>query len=199
MTDKTIDTYNKFAKVYDEETKDFWDNFPGVVIDKFVGLIPGKKIVDLGSGPGQDALLLKARGLEVVCVDASNTMVAMTEKFGFKSVLSDFRDLNFNQNSFDGVWAYTSLLHLNRQEMMAVLKKINFFLKSKGVFMLGMIEGDFAGYVTRETMPGSSRYFHHYQGNYLQSMVEDEGFNFVYQNKYQPRQHIYLNQLYVKK
>ncbi|KKS44992.1 MAG: hypothetical protein UV10_C0036G0001, partial [Candidatus Azambacteria bacterium GW2011_GWA1_42_19] len=32
MDNKTIQTYNRFAKEYDEETADFWEKFPKTFI-----------------------------------------------------------------------------------------------------------------------------------------------------------------------
>src|SRR4051812_38097372 len=112
QTNPTIDTYDKYAHVYDEEVVEFWDNFPQVFIDKFVSLLPGKRILNLGSGSGRDAVLLRNHGLEVVCLDASKAMVDITTKLGFESHLATFSELDLPTGSFDGVWAYTSLIHI---------------------------------------------------------------------------------------
>ena len=76
MKSPTIDTYDRYHDVYDNETKDFWKNFPLTTIDFFAKHLEGKKVLDLGSGPSRDALLLKEAGLEVVCLDASKEMIA---------------------------------------------------------------------------------------------------------------------------
>src|SRR5690606_30479001 len=106
--DQTIKAYDKYAEIYDGEVIDFWANFPLEFIDKFVASLPG----NLGSGSGRDAMLLKNRGLDVLCVDASKSMIGMTSAMGFESLLSSFSELDFPENSFDGVWAYTSLIHI---------------------------------------------------------------------------------------
>jgi len=78
---QTIKTYDKYAQIYDDEVADFWDNFPETFIDNFVSLLHGQRILNLGSGSGRDAILLRNQKLEVVCVDASKAMIDITKKF----------------------------------------------------------------------------------------------------------------------
>ena len=111
MDQKTIDTYNKMAREYDEETVDFWNRFPRTTIDSFAKSVSGK-ILDVGSGPGRDGLLLKEQGLNVICLDASEEMVKSCQNKGLQAVVGDFNQIPFADKSFDGVWAYTSLLHV---------------------------------------------------------------------------------------
>lgn len=196
MVSSTIKTYNKYHQVYNKETKDFWDNFPVTVINSFVNHLKGKKVLDLGSGPGRGALLLKKAGLEVICLDASKEMVKRTRKLGFRSILADFREIPFPENTFDGVWAYTSLLHVSKKEAMEVIRKIKFLLKPRGIFLIGMIEGEFEGDIERDSMPGIKRHFSFYSEDELRRMVESCGFKFEYQEKYIPHSKTYLNQIY---
>jgi SAM-dependent methyltransferase len=195
----TIDTYDKYAHVYDEEVVDFWDNFPKTFIDRFVSSVPGKRILDLGSGSGRDALLLRDRGLEVVCFDASRVMTDITTELGFESHRAAFSELDFPAASFDGVWAYTSLIHIPKDEAQRVISKIHTLLKPNGALAVGVIEGDTAGMVTRKTMPGAARYFKNYGKDELRQLVEPLGFAFQYQIDYQPHNSVYLNQIYTRR
>lgn len=77
----TIETYNQLAKEYDDETIDFWNRFPVGFLDVFVEKVQGK-ILDVGSGPGRDGVLMKNRGLDVICLDASESMVKLCESRG---------------------------------------------------------------------------------------------------------------------
>lgn len=122
MDQQTIDTYNQMAKEYDEKTVDFWERFPRTFLDKFVEL-SGKKIIDVGSGPGRDGLLLQQEGKEVICVDASEAMVKLSSERGLKSVLAGFDGLPFENELFDGVWSYTALLHTPRNLLMLLSMK----------------------------------------------------------------------------
>lgn len=202
MDQKTIDTYNKMAKEYDDETIDFWDRFPRTFINKFAELTKGK-VIDIGSGPGRDGLLLKEQGLEVICLDASQAMINLCEQKGLESVLGDFMAMPFDNNSFDGAWAYTSLLHIPKKDISKAFNEIHRVLKNDGVLGLGLIEGDTEGhresFGARENKgykEGSGlnmpRYFSFYTEDEINKILKNHGFKILYFEKIKPGSKNYL-------
>ncbi len=196
MDQQTIDTYNKMAKEYDDETVDFWERFPRTFLDKFVEL-SGKKIVDVGSGPGRDGLLLQQSGKEVVCVDASEAMVKLSSKRGLQSILAGFDTLPFENGSFDGVWSYTALLHIPKKSVDTPLEEISRVLKPSGIFALGLIEGDVEGYKDSSGID-KSRWFSFYQKDEVIGLCKKHGFELVYFETFKPRSKNYLNFIFQK-
>jgi ubiquinone/menaquinone biosynthesis C-methylase UbiE len=69
-------------------------------------------------------------------------MVALCRERGLTAVEGDLLALPFSDSTFQGVWAYTSLLHIPKQSMPIALKEIRRVLIPDGVFGLGMIEGE---------------------------------------------------------
>lgn len=193
----TIDAYNRYARLYDEEVVDFWKNFPQSFLSRFSVHMPGTRVLDVGSGSGRDALLLRELGYQVVCQDGSESMVAMTKKLGFESVVADFSAIDFPATSFDGVWAYTSLIHIPKEDAARVIQRLRTLLKPNGVLVIGVIEGLAAGMVTRKTMPDATRYFKNYTRQELRSLIGPLGFEFLYEDDYRPgSKKVYLNHLY---
>lgn len=119
----TIDAYNRYSNVYDAETIQFWQKFPAETVQSFVSRLGGKRVLDLGSGPGRGAQLLRERGALVTCLDAAPAMIQMTMDLGFKSICADMRQMKLTENSFEGVWAYTSLLHLPEADLPAAVRR----------------------------------------------------------------------------
>lgn len=117
----TIAAYNQYADLYDQEVIEFWENFPHDFLEQFTKHLPGKHILDVGSGSGRDALLLRKMGFEVVCQDGSSSMINITTKLCFESHLADFSEINFPNASFDGIWAYTSLIHIPKDQARKVI------------------------------------------------------------------------------
>ena len=191
MDKKTIQTYNLMAKEYDEETIDFWERFPRTFFDKFAELVKGK-VLDIGSGLGRDGLLLKQRDLEVVCLDASGAMIKLCTEKGLEAIVGDFNDLPFDDGSFDGVWAYTSLLHVKKSEVKKPIDEIKRVLKSKGIFGLGLIEGETEEYKESSgvNMP---RWFSFYTKAEIENLLKNNGFKIVYFESFKPRSKNYLN------
>lgn len=173
MDPQTIETYDRMAEEYDKETADFWEKFPREVFDKFSESIRGR-VLDIGSGPGRDGLLLQERSLDVVCIDASKAMVEMCQTRGLQAIQADFMNIPFADGEFNGIWAYTSLLHIPKTEMPNALREATRVLRPKGVLGLGMIEGDFEGY--RESSGVDlPRYFSHYQKEELDKLLDEAG------------------------
>ena len=191
MDQKTIDTYNKMAKEYDEETVDFWDKFPRTFIDKFVYFVKGK-ILDIGSGPGRDGLILKEKGLEIICLDASESMVKISTEKGLESVVGDLLDIPFSDESFDGVWAYTSLLHISKNNINKAFVEIRRIMKNNGILGLGLIEGNTEEYKQSSgvSMP---RLFSLYSKNEIEDVLKKYGFEILYFEAFKPRGNNYLN------
>ena len=191
MDQKTIQTYNQMAKEYDDETIDFWQRFPRTFFDKFAELVKGK-VLDVGSGPGRDGLLLKEKGLEMMCFDASEAMVKLCEEKGLESIVGDFMFIPFEDNSFDGAWAYTSLLHIPKVDVSKAFNEIRRILKDDGILGLGLIEGDTEEYKESAgvNMP---RWFSFYTKEEIEKLLEKHNFKVLYFEQFQPRSKNYLN------
>ena len=95
-----------------------------------LGIRPGARVLDLGSGPGRHAFEALRRGAHVVCADLSRsdlrraaaTLTAMIEAgeapagSSFAVVEGDARDLPFLRQSFDQVIAAEVLEHIQADE-----------------------------------------------------------------------------------
>ena len=196
MNQQTIDTYNKTAQEYDAETVDFWDKFPRTFLDQFIQ-ISGENVLNVGSGPGRDGLLLAQAGKNVTCVDASSEMIRLSSERGLRSVLGSFEKLPFENDSFDSVWAYTSLLHIPKAAVDAPLREISRVFKPSGIFALGLIEGDGEGYKESSgiDMP---RWFSFYQKEEIEDLCRKHGFDLMYFEAFKPRSKNYLNFIFQK-
>lgn len=197
MDVKTIDTYNQMAGEYDAETAGFWNLFPRTVLDTFANMVQGR-VLDVGSGPGRDGLLLKEKGLHVTCLDASRAMVDLSRSRGLDSVQGDFLKLPFPERTFGGVWSYTTLLHVPKKDMQTALSEVARVLLPGGVFGLGMIEGDTEGY--REN-PGVTlpRWFSYYTEEELRNLLAESGFGVAYFDRFRPKTKNYLHFISTKK
>lgn len=195
--DGTIRTYNAINELYDAETRDFWDRFPIDIVRKFVELLPSDEILDLGSGPGRDAVILRNHGLNVTCVDGSENMVNMTARLGFNSVLSDLRVFDSPDKKYHGIWAYSSLIHLNFDEAKKLVGKLSDILKDGGVLFLGLIQGDGHDVINAA---GSSftRYFEYYHHEKIMALVENSSFRLVFHDSFKPGNQVYLNYIFSK-
>lgn len=75
---KTIKTYEELAEDYYKTHFDI--NKIKTISDFFIQNLKGKKILDIGCGPGRDAKYFSEQGLEVTGIDLTSNFVKMASK-----------------------------------------------------------------------------------------------------------------------
>jgi SAM-dependent methyltransferase len=101
-----------------------------------------KSILDLGSGLGRHSIYFSKQGFDVNAVDISEYGIehlkswAKREKLNIHASVKDFLSMDFNDNSFDCVFACHVISHTDRQGMMALIKDIERILKHNGEVFL---------------------------------------------------------------
>ena len=196
--EETKKVYEKYAQEYEINTKAYLKNYILEDAELFIRNLNGKKILDLGSGPGRDALFFKEKGLNPVCIDISLEAVNLCKTKGLESYEMDMEALKFDNNSFDGIWAYTSLLHIPKDRIDFVLIKINQILKDGGIVYTGMKEGDFEGWLESDKYPGMKRFFSLYKDEELRNIIS-KYFNILHTSKVNVGNATFLNYLCRKK
>jgi ubiquinone/menaquinone biosynthesis C-methylase UbiE len=139
----TRDTYDSIATSYSDKisslVSDTWvGNYEKQLLDRFLQLIEAlnPKILDIGCGNGKDTAYLMAKGATVVGIDYSSRMLQEAKRRVQNGVfhLMDMRNLEFPDNTFDGVWANGCIYHVPKVEFGQVLKEVMRVLKPLGIF-----------------------------------------------------------------
>lgn len=154
MKNNTLDFYNNNSKAYIENTLSVDMSH---LYKYFLSYIPkASNILDLGCGSGRDSLEFIKKGYNVTSVDGSKELsLAASKIIGKEVICSRFEDLKLKE-SFDGVWACASLLHVNKDNILDVIKNISSNLKANGVFYMSFKYGD------NEYIDEKGRYFNCY-------------------------------------
>ena len=116
------------------------------LLERVLGAGPSKRVLDLGSGPGDHARFLASRGFEVVGIDASESMLQMaTEESlppGVRFIQGDFRQLpSLVEGTFGGAICLGNVLpHLTEEaDLRAIARGLGERLESGGRFLLQML------------------------------------------------------------
>lgn len=108
-------------------------------------LAPKATILELGCGAGGDTAEMLARGFDVLPTDGSPEMAAVaSQRLGRPVGTLLFHDLDAVE-AYDGVWANACLLHVPRDELAPILKRIWRALKPGGAFYASFKTGDAEG------------------------------------------------------
>lgn len=140
---KTLLYYDQNVSTFIRETRDVdFSDIQNLFLSK---LERGALILDFGCGSGRDMKYFSDRGYTVEAVDGSAEMChAASQYTGIEVKQMLFQELDAHEK-YDGIWACASILHLTRNELKTVLKKIFLALKKEGVAYLSFKYGTFEG------------------------------------------------------
>jgi len=136
----TLNYYDSNAKSYFENTMqgNFQENY-----DRFLNKIPkGAFILDFGCGSGRDSKYFLENGYEVEAIDGSIEMCKLASEYIGQDVkCMKFEELN-EEDTYDGIWACSSILHVTKEELPKILEKMINALKQDGIIYTSFKKGN---------------------------------------------------------
>lgn len=191
--EKTIETYDVDVDRYLTKLE-----FPTPEEDlgKFIALLTGKRILDAGCGAGRDSKYFVDNGYDVIGIDMSEGMLeAARKRTRAKFLLGDVRRTEF-RDSFDGVWCYNTLLHLDESDFKSALNEFYRLLVDDGVLYIATLEGEEGKFAKRSEK--GVKYFYPYTREHTKSMIEDLNFELIDVKPYQRKDQNFIDYI-VKK
>ncbi len=180
--DITRSSYDEMAKHWHNSHSElfFAEDFPN-----FSQNLPSGKIIDIGCGTAKDTHFFLEHGYDYLGIDNSKGMIEIARKTEPKAQFEvrSFYDLDYADASFDGFWADTSLLHVPKRKIKAVLGAIRRIVRPGGVGFIcmkplgekGEIED---GFVTENRYGGLfKRYFALYSMDEFAQVLDDCDFH----------------------
>ena len=139
----TINYYNLNAKKFIENTLNADMH---ITQDRFLRLLAENRfILDFGCGSGRDTKYFLEKGYRVEATDGSSELCKLASVFaGIEVKEMLFQDLDVS-GKYEGIWACSSILHLPKQELLPVIRKMCDALKDNGVIYTSFKYGDFEG------------------------------------------------------
>ncbi|MBM3791440.1 MAG: class I SAM-dependent methyltransferase [Acidobacteria bacterium] len=113
--------------------------FDRLLLERFADAVRGRgPVCDLGRGPGQIARFLRTLGLDVIGVDLSPGMIALARKLNPDIFFSqgDMFCLDVADDSWGGIAAFYSIIHVPRRQVIRVLAELRRVLRSSGQLVL---------------------------------------------------------------
>lgn len=164
MNDKTLEYYNQNADTF----------FAGTVSvdfkqtqNKFLDCLnEGAYILDFGCGSGRDTKYFLEAEMKVDAIDGSEEMCRIASEYtGIKVQQMLFQELDV-YDKYDGIWACASILHLPKNDLKIVLKKMATALKTRGIIYTSFKYGEFEG-------ERNGRYFTDFTIDTFQTFIQD--------------------------
>lgn len=143
MSNTTLDYYNKNADAFVEGTVsvDFTKTQ-----DRFLcQLREGSRILDFGCGSGRDTKYFLEHGFRVDAADGSKELCRIASQYtGIEVKQMLFQELD-EKETYDGIWACSSILHLPKEELKPVLRKMADALVEGGLIYTSFKYGEYEG------------------------------------------------------
>jgi cyclopropane fatty-acyl-phospholipid synthase-like methyltransferase len=164
--DETSAFYDGNAETYASRER----RLPATRLDAFLAALPpGAKILELGCGGGQDSAYMLEKGFDVTPTDGSPELARQAEKLiGRPVTVMRFQDLE-SVDTFDGVWAEASLLHVPRAELPDVFARIHRALKAGAPLHASFKSGEAEGH------DGLGRYYNYPSATWLTECLSSGG------------------------
>lgn len=141
----------------------------------------GGRVLEIGSGGGRDARALESAGLAVRRTDVSPGFVDLLRADGHTAdvldpLTDDLDDPERPGTPYDGVWANACLLHVDRSDLPAVLRRLAAATRPGGVLRLSVKEGDGEEWSTHGHVAGPRR-FTYWRAEPLREVVQGSGWD----------------------
>lgn len=185
MNDKkimTINTYDKVASKYNE----LYNNIYYInELNTFVNLLNNNdSVLDVGCGNGLVSDYLEQKGMKVTAIDSSQNMLDICKKRNnnIDYYKMDVRNLNFEDSTFNAIFCYAVLIHIDKLETFKVLKTFYKLLKSKGILFINVMEEKEPNENTTVVESLDNQYktwFQYYNKEELINMLKEIGFSII--------------------
>ncbi len=144
----------------------------------------GKKVLDAGCAAGRDTQILSELGLEVTGLDLSNSLIGLARESypDLTFIQGNFLDLPFANESFAGVWAQASLLHLETiEEVTKALEEFNRVLEKGGILHVYVKQqlGQAKTAVVADNVSLHERFFRWFTKTEVEFLVAKTGFEIL--------------------
>ena len=113
-------------------------------IKRYLKLLEGKTVLDLGIGEGQNSITLSELGYNVTGVDCSKKAldICKNKSSNIKLVESDIRNFNIEQNKYDFIMSRCVLHFLHKNDVYNIIKNIKNNLKPSGLVYISVFSTD---------------------------------------------------------
>ncbi|MDH5440093.1 MAG: class I SAM-dependent methyltransferase [Candidatus Bathyarchaeota archaeon] len=170
--------YNKIAREYQAD-RGIFDHTEE--LEELVSLLPrNARVLDVGCGAGVPVtgFLVKA-GFDVVGIDFSESMLGLARKNAPQAqlIMGSMTKLGFRENSFDGLTAFYSIIHVPREKHLALFQSFHRILKPKGVMLICMGTDEWEAV---EEYYGTRMFWSHYSPEISLELVKNSAFQIIF-------------------
>lgn len=142
----------------------------------------GAKVLEVGCGAGQFVKYLLEKGFKAEGIDLSIEMIKIAKKkvSTGKFQVMDMRNLKFKDDSFDGIMAPFSLIHIPSSQIAKTLKEFARVLSNNGFLFIAAQTGKADTIIDEPFMPGKKMFNNFFTKERVENYIKNAGFQIIH-------------------
>jgi len=167
MTDwkkKTLDTYNNSAKELAEYFKGIGSRKKDIDIAfRLASNQVNPDVLEIGCGDGRDAKEIVSKTEHYLGFDISMELINLAKEHvpDAHFIVADANSFDYGHEKYDIVFAFASLLHLDKNEIKTVFEKVYKSLKQNGLFYVTLRFSDEYEEVIEKNKFGERKFYYY--------------------------------------
>lgn len=159
---------------YDKKFKENFPKFPAKLdleLKRYLNLVPGKEVLDLGIGQGRNSIPLAELGFNVTGVDYSTKCLEICKNTCNKLnlVKSDIRTFDIEKDKYDMILSGYVLHFLHKNDSYQIIENMKNNLKNNGIVYISVFSLEDPRFIKRST----SSDFEILDNNILHNKIND--------------------------
>lgn len=144
-------------------------------------LSPKSRVLDAGCGAGIPIAKMLAEHFDVIGVDFSGEQVERAKRNvpDAHFFCQDMTELDFPDDSLDGICSYYAIIHIPREEHASLLANFHRMLRAGGVVLLCLGAEDLPSDIDEDFL-GARMYWSHYDSETYLRMLRKGGFTIIW-------------------
>ena len=143
LFETTLSYYNINAETFVAGTQ--YVDFTSTQTKFLSKLSSGSLILDFGCGSGRDTKYFLEHGMRVHAIDGSEKLCKIASAYTGIQVKQMLFQQFHQTDTYDGIWACSSILHLPKQQLLTVMRQLINALTEHGILYTSFKYGTFEG------------------------------------------------------
>ncbi|HLL60750.1 MAG TPA: class I SAM-dependent methyltransferase [Candidatus Nitrosocosmicus sp.] len=171
--------YQENVSIYLENNNDGYvgGNYPSDRVKFLSTILPTERhILEIGSGPGHDALALQEFGYHVTASDYVDAFVKILKNKKLKTIKFNAKEDHLNEN-YDAIYANAVLVHFSANEINDFLIRVKNHLRNEKVVFISFKKGK--GSERTGSVSGIERDFNYHTLDEIKELANSSGYEIV--------------------
>lgn len=168
-----------------EKAKNKRETLKNFIIEGF-STLPGKaKIFEIGSGDGEDAVMIKNLGFDITPSDVADDFIDTIKSKGLNPIKFNIIEDNFTEK-YNGIYYWRTFVHFTEKDAEIALSKIYGALEQGGRAIFNMMNNVEKGGLDEEWVDfsgeyhlGAKRYYKYWNADIAKNLIEKTGFKII--------------------